>query len=1384
MPPVQGGACLDEELRDQPAPAPGPPGAPGGQASPHLTLGPVILPPPPEQGLAPTVFLKALPVPLHHTVPPGGLQPRAPLVTGGLDGASVPFILSPLLQPEGSGPAPVAGKPTLAVSIVGALPVLSPGLGPALGSPGRVRGAGRYLCPHCGRDCLKPSVLEKHVRSHTGERPFPCATCGVAFKTQSNLYKHRRTQTHLNNSRLSAESDGAGGGLPEGAGKAGGPSAADRHGDTWSQRAGAGVAPGTALSPGVQATTHPSPVARSLETQPDTVPCSGPPSADREAPSPGAPPVSAQPRWKLPEQKSPTAFKPCPLQQPPSQATCAEKSWEAKAPEGRLRKCESTDSGYLSRSDSAEQPLAPCSPLHGLWEQGAPAEGEGTPGPGERGAGLELEKRQLEERIARLISHNQAVVDDPQLDHVRPRKTGLSKQGSIDLPTPHTYRGSFHFDIRAREPGRRRPTPLCPARSTLTLLDKARPLFFHSVPTQLSTTVECVPVTRSNSLPFVEGTRTWQELRDPQGACPPRQKPLSPRPTPTPLGGSSGLTWVGVPSGHPRALIRQSAVEDRPGTPPGDTAAPAEDSEGARAAGKGRAAARKCGARKLQAFSQDKWQVYGNETFQRIYQKMKTCRPGGRKAKEARAGGRAEPTLPLQEEATGRPDTPPRDVRTPVCGDTPAGATLRPRGSPPASEGLVGTGLPKQRETAARAGGGGQTRVDRAASPPTLCCKEDPGLRNEDPHLSPHGPLELGSQLRPAPGPLDPASPGPVLPGAETGAGREEAGRQAPSTRREQGWGAGEPRPAGDKLPSERKKLKVEEQGSQEQLEPLGAGEAPGGPTQAISLPAESQDSHLREKPGGPRGSGRSPTRDRAVQPDVPSEAASSVALKRVEPRDNEPPLYAAAATPEPRSPLTPQSQAPSGLTTQEDTAFTPKYLLRLPQGETHPPLPVPRSPGQSQEPLCRRRWPGECPSSARPGVGTLLSPGPASGLAPGGADCLNKRMGVQGEERGDTADMSTPAAGEPFSSAAGAPRGTVSFLTTPSDIRHLCMGSTLSRARPSGDALHSWVPNQELGAPPGNALEDPTSGPLAGPRQCGQPSWPEPASSAHSGTPWGGGAQSPFPTLRTEPRLTWCCLSRSLPLPAEQKGRAASVYLALHAPGRSLPDEGRDTRPVSKAAPARGGQTSASQDGGGPARPPKAGDSIGCAPGPSQAGPSRRPALTFFRLLAPMLGTDVFRGGPQLQGELACATSEPPLRGGHGAREDGSGAGLGSTAGAAGVDATAAGLRRDTSPPAGDRGPQDTAEASGSLLPSTPGWAGARASLLPLGNDRGGRRGPDPTAPRDGAAPADPGQPTGFPAALARTIKKRSLEGMRKQTRVEFSDTSSDDEDRLVIEI
>lgn len=57
---------------------------------------------------------------------------------------------------------------------------------------------GKYVCTYCNLACSKPSVLQKHIRAHTNERPYPCVSCGFSFKTRSNLYKHCRSRTHAN----------------------------------------------------------------------------------------------------------------------------------------------------------------------------------------------------------------------------------------------------------------------------------------------------------------------------------------------------------------------------------------------------------------------------------------------------------------------------------------------------------------------------------------------------------------------------------------------------------------------------------------------------------------------------------------------------------------------------------------------------------------------------------------------------------------------------------------------------------------------------------------------------------------------------------------------------------------------------------------------------------------------------------------------------------------------------------------------------------------------------------------------------------------------------------------------------------------------------------
>ncbi|XP_051659047.1 zinc finger protein 831 [Manacus candei] len=620
---------------------------------------------PREPALSQPVYLKALTIPLYQPVQAGCFQPHGQLVTARscvhLDSTSIPLILNPLVPPESPDrPQSVFQKQlgqTLTLSIVSTLPVLSPPsscVNASIGSPGKSKKAGKYICKHCGRDCLKPSVLEKHIRSHTGERPFPCTTCGIAFKTQSNLYKHRRTQTHVNNTRLPSDSDTSGaseqnGRSAESTTSAQGSKPLSSTGEDKgiqmkqpSSETSAGPdtkklhelsLPATSTSPVFpenQETTNQSFSSKANQGVPEREP--------RSLSSPGALPNGPCQRKKMQEQRTPTANKHIQLQR--QQATSSEKQWDYKPLDCKLKKCESTDSGYLSRSDSTEQQMASPSPLHSLCEHSTELESEtafssprcasgssAKPEAAEKAAASMLEKKRLEEHISKLISHNKSVVDDTQLDNVRPRKTVLSKQGSIDLPMPYTYKDSFHFDIRTCDVNRKKNLALCSAKSTFAPLEKCKPMFFHSVPTQFSTTIDTVPVTRSNSLPFVEGARMAQD----KPGC---SKPLSLTKQSVNTG-TAGLlpsnnlaaNSVDFPNSHPRALVRQTAVDDLPLSNVVDHPPPSEELQGSKKLGAGEvisAKNKKHNQRKLKMFSQEKWQMYGDETFKKIYQKMKS----------------------------------------------------------------------------------------------------------------------------------------------------------------------------------------------------------------------------------------------------------------------------------------------------------------------------------------------------------------------------------------------------------------------------------------------------------------------------------------------------------------------------------------------------------------------------------------------------------------------------------------------------------------------------------------------------------------------------------------------------------------------------------------
>ncbi|CAJ0933822.1 unnamed protein product, partial [Mesorhabditis belari] len=60
----------------------------------------------------------------------------------------------------------------------------------------RGRGRGRYICDRCGIRCKKPSMLKKHIKSHTDVRPYQCKQCNFSFKTKGNLTKHIASKSH------------------------------------------------------------------------------------------------------------------------------------------------------------------------------------------------------------------------------------------------------------------------------------------------------------------------------------------------------------------------------------------------------------------------------------------------------------------------------------------------------------------------------------------------------------------------------------------------------------------------------------------------------------------------------------------------------------------------------------------------------------------------------------------------------------------------------------------------------------------------------------------------------------------------------------------------------------------------------------------------------------------------------------------------------------------------------------------------------------------------------------------------------------------------------------------------------------------------------------
>merc|ERR1711915_748529 len=52
-----------------------------------------------------------------------------------------------------------------------------------------------HQCPYCKYSTVRKDHITKHIRTHTGEKPFTCPYCNYSAASKDNLKLHVRTHT-------------------------------------------------------------------------------------------------------------------------------------------------------------------------------------------------------------------------------------------------------------------------------------------------------------------------------------------------------------------------------------------------------------------------------------------------------------------------------------------------------------------------------------------------------------------------------------------------------------------------------------------------------------------------------------------------------------------------------------------------------------------------------------------------------------------------------------------------------------------------------------------------------------------------------------------------------------------------------------------------------------------------------------------------------------------------------------------------------------------------------------------------------------------------------------------------------------------------------------